>query len=110
MGVILVGHPYQWASHHVVGSSATIDRHESRSRGVGGSVMSLMQRVERAQQGADKQGGALIPVIAPPAPPPTTRTPERDPLLREVQLRLQEEIRGRFPCLVDATPEEAHTK
>jgi pilus assembly protein CpaF len=72
--------------------------------------MSLMQRVERAQRAAENpSAGPLIPVI--PAPTHTSsKMPERDILLREVRLRLQEEIVGAFGSLVDATVEEANTK
>jgi pilus assembly protein CpaF len=72
--------------------------------------MSLMQRVERAQRAAENpSAGPLIPVI--PAPTHTSsKMPERDILIREVRLRLQEEIVGAFGSLVDATLEEANTK
>src|SRR5215208_6625192 len=92
-------------------SPQSSNRHVSRYRADGGSlVMSLMQRVERAQRAAENpSAGPLIPVI--PAPTHTSsKMPERDILIREVRLRLQEEIVGAFGSLVDATLEEANTK
>ena len=73
--------------------------------------MSLMQRVERAQQAADNpSSGALVPVMAPPPPAPSRALPEREELLHTVRLRLQEEIVGAFDTLIDATPVDARLK
>jgi pilus assembly protein CpaF len=73
--------------------------------------MSLMQRVERAQQAADNpSGGALVPVMAPTPPAPSRALPEREELLNKVRLRLQEEIVGAFDTLIDATPVDARLK
>jgi pilus assembly protein CpaF len=69
--------------------------------------MSLMQRVERAQQGADgPTAGALVPVM-PVVPPPPSRAAERDEMLRNVRLRLQEGIVDAFDSLIDAKPDDA---
>jgi len=63
--------------------------------------MSLRQRVERAQQGADiPNAGAVVPV-APPAPPTQTRVPAREALLREIRLRLQSEVVDAFGSLLE---------
>jgi pilus assembly protein CpaF len=73
--------------------------------------MSLMQRVERAQQGAadTASAGALVPVM-PVVPPTPSRAAEREELLRNARLSLQEEVVGAFGSLVDATPAEARVK
>jgi len=80
--------------------------------------MSLMQRVERAQQGGDNGTGgsgaaggtsAVVPV-SPTAPVTSTRVPEREALLHSVRLRLQEAVVGAFDTLLDATPVEARGK
>jgi len=74
--------------------------------------MSLLQRVERAQQEADllKAGGApsaLVPVV----PRATPRTPARDELLREVQVRLQDEVVNAFDALLNvANPADLRAK
>ena len=49
--------------------------------------MSLLQRVERAQQAAETpSAGALVPVVppTPPAPPTHLRNPAREELMRDV--------------------------
>jgi pilus assembly protein CpaF len=68
--------------------------------------MSLLRRVERAQQEADNQDvGALVPV--PPPPQPTQpRSPARQDMLREIKVRLQAEVIGAFDTLLDAEPRE----
>jgi pilus assembly protein CpaF len=73
--------------------------------------MSLMQRVERAQRDAENpaDGGTPIPVVHVPVVA-SARTPERDDLLRNARLRLQEEIVGAFDTLVDAKPAEARVR
>ena len=72
--------------------------------------MSLMQRVERAQQEADNPtSGAMVPVV-PPVPVTSGRVPEREDLLRTVRLRLQEEIVGAFDTLLDVSPTDAQSK
>jgi pilus assembly protein CpaF len=71
--------------------------------------MGLMQRVERAQQGAN--GNAhLIPVIAPPSLPTPATTPEREALLRSARMALQGEVVRAFDALIDIPPEEATKK
>jgi pilus assembly protein CpaF len=72
--------------------------------------MSLMQRVERAQQGADNPSAIAIVPVSPVVLTTSSRAPEREELLRNVRLRLQEEIVGAFDTLVDATPAEARSR
>jgi pilus assembly protein CpaF len=72
--------------------------------------MSLMQRVERAQQGADNPSAIAIVPVSPVVLTTSSRAPEREELLRNVRLRLQEEIVGAFSTLVDATPDEARSR
>jgi pilus assembly protein CpaF len=73
--------------------------------------MSLMQRVERAQQVADNPSAvAVAPPVSPVVLTTSSRVPEREELLRNVRLRLQEEIVGAFNTLVDATPADARAK
>jgi pilus assembly protein CpaF len=64
--------------------------------------MSLLQRVERAQQLADTPDpGALVPV-PPPAPPKPARAASREELLRDIRLRLQDEAMSVSDSLLDA--------
>jgi pilus assembly protein CpaF len=75
--------------------------------------MSLLQRVERAQQIAEKaDGGAMVPVMAPAPPPPPTaaQLAGREGLIRQVRLRLQAEIIAAFDSILDATPEAIQEK
>ena len=66
-------------------------------------VMSLLQRVERAQQGADTpNAGALVPV-PPPAPPSPGRVTAREALLLDIRLRLQGEVMSAFDTLLDVS-------
>ena len=61
--------------------------------------MTLLQRVARAQQGADiPNAGTTVPV-EPAAPPKPARVPAREELLREVRVRLQEEVIRAFDAL-----------
>jgi pilus assembly protein CpaF len=73
--------------------------------------MSLLRRVERAQQGPDTPGaGALVPV-QPPAPPSPGRVAAREELLRDIRLRLQEEVMSTLSTLLDAAdPAELHSR
>jgi pilus assembly protein CpaF len=86
--------------------------------------MSLLQRVERAQQAATAAANAPASPGAPaaPAPPPSalvpvldstrpsSRTPAREELIREIRLILQTEIVGAFDSLVDAPPNEVRPR
>ena len=86
----------------------------------GTEPMSLLQRVERAQQAANTAANAPASHGAPaaPAPPPTalvpvldpvrpsSRTPAREDLIREIRLILQTEVVGAFDSLLDAPPNE----
>ncbi len=88
--------------------------------------MSLLQRVERAQQaanaaattGAAGKGGAasppaestaLVPVVQ-PEQWVTPRTPAREDLLREIRIILQAEAVQAFDTLVDVPPAEVRTR
>jgi pilus assembly protein CpaF len=68
--------------------------------------MSLLQRVERAQQAA-RDATTAEPIIVAPAPPTQARVQAREEMLRQIRLRLQQEVVGAFDALVDATPQEA---
>jgi pilus assembly protein CpaF len=68
--------------------------------------MSLMARVERAQQGSNGKAPLPIPVVAPSTLAHPT-TPEREALLRTVRMALQAEVVGAFDALVDIPPAEA---
>jgi pilus assembly protein CpaF len=68
--------------------------------------MSLMARVERAQQGSNGKAVLPIPVVAPSTNGHVT-TPEREVLLRTVRVALQAEVVGAFDALVDIPPAEA---
>jgi pilus assembly protein CpaF len=73
--------------------------------------MSLMQRVERAQQVAENPSAVVVaPPVSPVVLTTSSRAPEREELLHNVRLRLQEEIVGAFNTLVDATPADARAK
>ena len=65
--------------------------------------MSLIQRVERAQQQAiNPDAGAAVPVALPPPVPLTPdRMATREELLREFRLRLQAEVMVAFDSLLD---------
>ena len=54
--------------------------------------MSLLQRVERAQHGADiPNAGAMVPV-GPAEPPKRAQPPAREEFLREIRVLLQDEV------------------
>jgi pilus assembly protein CpaF len=65
--------------------------------------MSLLQRVERAQQAAEaQQAGTTPPARAlVPVPPTTPRSAARDEMLREIKQRLQDEVVSAFDLLLD---------
>jgi pilus assembly protein CpaF len=62
--------------------------------------MSLLQRVERAQQPADANG-AGPPVAVPPPVQPSSSRIAREEMLRAVRLRLQTEVMTAFDSLLD---------
>ena len=66
--------------------------------------MSLLQRVERAQQVADATNPVEVePVAAPPPPPNPGQSAAREELLHDIRLRLQDEVMGAFDSLLDDT-------
>ena len=64
-------------------------------------VVSLLQRVERAQQGADNRNAGAPVSVAPPAPPTPVQGPAREAYLRDVRIRLQAEVIRAFDALRD---------
>jgi len=95
--------------------------------------MSLLRRVERAQQAAElaqqvAEGQVvrqMVPVMAPtPKPPPAApprqeprlhpgagqRGPTRDELIREIRMKLQGQVINAFDTLLDAKPAEVRQK
>jgi pilus assembly protein CpaF len=64
--------------------------------------MSLRQRVERAQRGADL---AVARVEEAPAPPKATRLPPREALLADIRLRVQGQVIDAFETLIEAKDE-----
>jgi hypothetical protein len=94
--------------------------------------MSLLRRVERAQQAAElaqreaasgTSSRPLVPVMTPPVQSdiaaPTTlvpvlgavsRNPARDDLLREIRMRLQGEVISAFDTLLDVKATDVHQK
>ena len=73
--------------------------------------MSLMRRVERAQQGAEApEPRPPTPVAPPPPPPPAARGSVRDDLLREIRLRLQVEVISAFDGLLDVAQTDVRDK
>jgi pilus assembly protein CpaF len=62
--------------------------------------MSLLQRVERAQQPADANG-AGTPVAVPPPVQPSASRAAREEMLRAVRVRLQAEVMTAFDNLLD---------
>ncbi len=65
--------------------------------------MSLLQRVERAQQPTTGPNAVPVEPPAPPPPPTPARVAARDELLRQIRLRLQEEVTAAFSTLLDVT-------
>jgi pilus assembly protein CpaF len=86
--------------------------------------MSLLRRVEKAQQAAGNAGAsALVPVTpaappAPPAPPTPSRMPPppqqavatRDELMTSIRHRLQAEVIRAFDSLLDTSPSDVRGK
>jgi pilus assembly protein CpaF len=82
-------------------------------------IMSLLERVERAQSGVERaQSGpeqntpAPVAVVPPPPlPQPTAaRSASREELLRDIRIRLGEEVIGAFDTLLDVAPAEVRAK
>ena len=67
--------------------------------------MSLLKRVERAQQLADDPTAEAPVVAPPPLPPSAARIAAREELLLSIRLRLQDEVMGSFDPLLDLTDE-----
>ena len=67
--------------------------------------MSLLKRVERAQQLADDPTAEAPVVAPPPLPPSAARVAAREELLLSIRLRLQDEVMGSFDTLLDLTDE-----
>ena len=67
--------------------------------------MSLLKRVERAQQLADDPTAEAPVVAPPPLPPSAARIAAREELLLSIRLRLQDEVMGSFDTLLDLTDE-----
>jgi pilus assembly protein CpaF len=73
--------------------------------------MSLLQRVERAQQAAETpNAAALVPVMAPPPPQTAAQVSGREDLLRTIRLHLQAEVISAFDTLLDAKVTDVRTK
>ena len=67
--------------------------------------MSLLKRVERAQQLADDPTAEAPVVAPPPLAPSAARVAAREELLLSIRLRLQDEVMGSFDTLLDLTDE-----
>ena len=87
--------------------------------------MSLLRRVERAQQAAElaqqqaadaASGRTPVPVMTPPPPPvpvvarPVARNATREELFREIRGRLQEEVVHAFDTLLDVKTTDVRSK
>jgi pilus assembly protein CpaF len=67
--------------------------------------VSLLKRVERAQQLADDPTAEAPVVAPPPLAPSADRLAAREALLLDIRLRLQDEVMGAFDTLLDLTDE-----
>src|SRR6266508_1805977 len=72
--------------------------------------MSLLQRVERAQKGAALPTDEAVVPAVPSAPASAGRTPARDGELRDIRLRLQQEVIRAFASLIDVSADDARVK
>ena len=73
--------------------------------------MSLFQRVERAQQPADSRTASAPVAVPPPAPRSAAQVAAREELLRDIRLRLQDEVMSAFDTLLDvADPGDLQAK
>ena len=73
--------------------------------------MSLLQRVERAQQEAEIQNAGPTSSALAVAQSKRIQVRTRDELLRDIRLRLQDEVIGAFDSLLDVTdPADLHGK
>jgi pilus assembly protein CpaF len=72
--------------------------------------MSLLQRVERAQQQADAPNAvAMVPAMT-PTPQTAAQVSGREELLRSIRLRLQAEVISAFDTLLDAKATDIRSK
>ena len=73
--------------------------------------MSLFQRVERAQQPADSRTASAPVAVPSPAPRSAAQVAAREELLRDIRLRLQDEVMSAFDTLLDvADPGDLQAK
>src|SRR5215208_1709941 len=71
--------------------------------GGGNSLMSLQQRVEKAQREAEGPSETVEAerALVPTPPPPPVRTPGREDMLRGITIRLQGEVVNAFDAKLD---------
>ncbi len=65
--------------------------------------MSLLRRIERAQQGADTQDAGAVAPVPPPAAPRAGQVAAREEYLRDIRLRLQNAVSAASDSLFDAS-------
>ena len=71
--------------------------------------MTLLRRLERAQQGADSQNAGTVAPVPTPAAPKPAQVAAREVLLRDIRHRLQDEVIGAFASLFDPATATAAT-
>jgi pilus assembly protein CpaF len=72
--------------------------------------MSLLQRVERAQQPPNDDGNKPVVPVRPPVPPSAAQLSARSEMLRQLRARLQDEVMKAFDSLLDTENSEAQLK
>ena len=73
--------------------------------------MSLLQRVERAQQPPNgDDGNKPVAPVRPPVPPSAAQLSARSEMLRQLRTRLQDEVMKAFDSLLDQENSEAQLK
>ena len=72
--------------------------------------MSLLQRLDRAQHGADTQNAGPVARVPPPAAPRPAQLAAREDLLREIRLRLRDEIISASDSLLSDAAAEADVR